>query len=246
MQPRVHVFDENWKLVSHYPANALEEGQPHAEIADAQLADLDGDGKLELVVGYFGAVGVQIVSLDGNRLMRNRELANVSRLLVLGRDKTGKRSLLCAADGMLVRLDSKLDRQDDIRLNRMVNWVAVDNLDGSQKSNICCLCPNDAFAQIAVGTNTRGQELWNHALPKGIFERPVEQALIGRLISDGPGLWILPGADGSICFLDSAGKLVDQFNQGASLAGLAIMPIDGKPALIVATKESLEAYRMAK
>ncbi len=88
--------------------------------------------------------------------------------------------------------------------------------------------------------------MWNHALPQGVFERPVEQVLKGRLSSDGPGLWILPGADGSVRFLDSAGKLVDQFNQGASLAGLALMPIEGKPALIVATKESLEAYRMAK
>ena len=82
VQPRVHVFDENWKRVSHYPANALEKGQTHAGIADAQLADLDSDGKLELVVGYFGAVGVQIASLDGNRLVHNRELANVSRLVV--------------------------------------------------------------------------------------------------------------------------------------------------------------------
>ena len=246
VQPRVHVFDENWKRVSHYPANAIEEGQTHAGIADAQLADLDGDGKLELVVGYFGAVGVEIASLDGNRLMRNRELANVSRLVVLGRDQSGNRSLLCAADGVLVRLDSKLDRLDDIKLNRMVNWVAVDDLDAGQKSDICCLCPTDAFAQVAVGTNARGQELWDHVLPQGMFERPVEQVLTGRLFSDGPGLWILLGADGSVRFLDSTGKLVDQFNQGASLAGLAIMPIDGKPALIVATKESLEAYRMAK
>ena len=88
--------------------------------------------------------------------------------------------------------------------------------------------------------------MWDHMLPQGMFERPVEQVLTGRLFSDGPGLWILLGTDGSVRFLDSTGKLLDQFNQGASLAGLAIMPIDGEPTLIVATKESLEAYRMAR
>ncbi len=49
--PHVYVFDENWKRLLCIPALPADgAGPPEAEplqVSDAQLADLDGDGKPE-------------------------------------------------------------------------------------------------------------------------------------------------------------------------------------------------------
>ena len=47
VMPRVHLFDENWKRLLSLPDVPPETAQ--LQVADAQLADLDGDGKPEIV-----------------------------------------------------------------------------------------------------------------------------------------------------------------------------------------------------
>ncbi len=48
---QLHLFDGDFKFLLSYPADALE--NPHPGITDFQLADLDGDGRLELLVSYW-------------------------------------------------------------------------------------------------------------------------------------------------------------------------------------------------
>ena len=67
---RLHLLDQDWKLLFHYPADALQ--NRHDGIADVQFGDLDGDGTLRLYVSYWGVVGVQAVSLAGERVAFNR------------------------------------------------------------------------------------------------------------------------------------------------------------------------------
>ena len=56
--------------------------------------------------------------------------------------------------------------------------------------------------------------------------------------------WLLPGTDGSIHILGADGKLLDSFNYGAELAGLATAELDGNPLLIVSTQDGLEAWKV--
>ena len=78
-------------------------------------------------------------------------------------------------------------------------------------------------------------------LPQGIHELPIERMIPGNLTPGGEGQWLLPGPDGSIHILSAAGKPIDHFNHGKPLAGLASTVIDGKPVLIVASSEGVEA-----
>ena len=57
-----------------------------------------------------------------------------------------------------------------------------------------------------------------------------------------PGGVVVGLGDGSIRFVSLKGKILDEFNHGVSLAGLASVTIDGKPALVIATTDSLEAW----
>ena len=81
------LLDENWKLVANYPEDALK--KPHSGIADVELGDLDGDGKLKMYVSYLGVVGVQAVSLDGKRLWANRSMSNVGGMAIGGPGREG-------------------------------------------------------------------------------------------------------------------------------------------------------------
>src|SRR5262249_51242501 len=82
-QPQFHVFDENWKKLFSYPKP---EDGANTGIGDVQIVDLEGNGKPQLCVGYWGDVGVQGVSLDGNREWRDRSLQFVLHLAASGSD----------------------------------------------------------------------------------------------------------------------------------------------------------------
>jgi len=250
-QQRVHLFDENWKPLMHYPEKALEKGQSHAGIADVQFADLDGDGNLELVVSYFKDVGVHAVSLKGDRLAANRSLTNVRRVAVLGPDSQGRRAVLCndGGFGTLVTLDSQLNRLGQIDVpGRIFTWIVAEDLDGDGKPELCGLHFVDPSTQVAVGVGVgvQGGELWTYPLPKGAFEWSPEQIVAGNVLGDGPGQWLLPGPDGSIHVLAADGTPIDQFNCGASLGGLATLVADGRPLLVVATTSLLEAWEVQR
>ena len=243
-QQRVHLFDENWKRLMSYPADALE--NRHSGIADVQLADLEGNGKLRLYVSYFGVVGLQAASLEGKRLAFNRLLNNAH--LAIGPAEKGHRNLVCTnGRGALAVVNAKLQVVDNVPVpGRPLQWIVAADLAGDGQLHLCCLAvaPQKIGDTVAVGLNLKGERLWSYALPQGVLSQPIEPIIAGKLTSGPAGQWLLPGADGSIHILDADGKLLDSFNCGAALCGLATVEIDGKPALVVATPGGVEAWRV--
>ncbi|MGW8257060.1 MAG: hypothetical protein ACWGMZ_06220, partial [Thermoguttaceae bacterium] len=96
----------------------------------------------------------------------------------------------------------------------------------------------------ALGLNRKGEELLNYPLPVGVQPQPVEPIVAGNITTHLPGQWLLPGADGSIHIIAADGKLIDSFNYGAALHGLATVEIDGKPVLLISTANGLEAWKV--
>lgn len=248
-QQRVHVFDARWKKLFSYPPDALEKESRHAGIGDCTLADLDGDGKPELYIGYLGMVGVQAVSLEGKRLFSNRPVANVYRLIAGDRDEEGHRSLFCgtAGDnlGTLVLLDEKLERRGEVMLpDCPLRWFTAADLTGSGKLQWCGLTIPRTGETVVAGLELVGKETWKYALPEGLQQRAIEPIIAGRVTAALPGQWLLPGVDGSIHVLAADGKPLDKFNYGALINGMATTTLDGKPVLIIASSGGLEALRV--
>jgi outer membrane lipoprotein-sorting protein/peroxiredoxin len=241
-QQRVHVFDEQWKKLFSYPENALKPEASHAGIVDAQWADLDQDGTPELYVSYFGDVGVQRVSLENKQVWAFRNLSNVYKLAVLSPDSQG-RHVLGAVDGnfgSLVLLNAEGKKVDEFSdPKRVLTWIAADDINNDKKPQLCGLYPPDptVYGSSAVGLGPKGEETWTYPLPKGVFARPVEQVVPGRLSVEGPGHWLFPAADGSIHILGSDGKPIDQFCYGKTIAGLAGFIADKRPLLVIAGVE---------
>ena len=211
-----------------------------------ELGDLVGDGTLQICVGYWGVVGVQGVSLDGKRLWSNRSLSNVIHMAIGGADEKGRRNVFCTNNnGSLVALDANGERKTEISIpDRMFHWVVSADLRGDGQPLWCGLAAPKLGDNLAVGLSLKGEELWNYLLPAGVQPQPIEPIIVGKLTREGPSQWILPGPDGSVHILTADGKLLDKFNYGATLQGLATAQVDGLPVLVVSSPNGLEAWKV--
>ncbi len=238
----VYLLDDQFNTLLCYP------DAPHAGIGDARLVDLQGDGNLRIVLGYFDVVGVQAVSLEGTRLWANRSLVNVLRIAPLAVDKQGHGRLLCLNGspdrGSLVELDFEGKRLREIVLpDRSVGWVTAADLDGDGRWEVCALAQAEPGKVVAVGVDpAAGKELWSVAMPAGIHQQQIEAVTSGRVRKSGPGVWILAAADSTLQFVSIDGRVVDHFAYGAELAGVATARLGDRLVLVVATPQRVEAW----
>lgn len=240
-QQQAHLFDADWKLKLSYPS--LEGGKSEG-LTDVQLSDLNGDGQPELNVAFWGAGGIHNVALDGTRAWHNQALDLVYRLAATEPDAEGKRSLIATnRQGTLVTLapDGKESEHHSVGA-RYVHSVFTADLNGDGQTEICVLARDQANRESIVGVGPDFTSQWEHPLPFGWHRHAIEPVASGKIGSGGESVWIVPGADGSIQFIDREGKLIDRFNHGAALAGLAVTEIAGKPALVIATATGVEAW----
>ena len=203
-----------------------------------------------MVVSYLGIVGVQGVSLDGERIWKNKRAIQSVRLALLGPDDQGRRSILSmnlpeGSPSTLVVLDSDGEDKGEFSLpNRSVAWIEAADLDGDGQPEICGLAPVEGGHMEAVGLNLEGEELWSYPLPPGVHEHEIEAVTAGKLLPGSSGQWLLPAADGTIHILDAGGKPIDVFAYGKRLTGLATAEWDGKAVLLVSTSEGVDAWQV--
>lgn len=261
---QLHLFDSDWKRLVSFP-----EAGTHPGIADAALADLDGDGELEIAAGYVRDVGVHLVTLDGERLWRNRDADEVFGLDVTRPDDHNQRRLL-VAQGAVLPIDAEGNNQPPIPLaSAVVRRIFTADFHAESVSEWCAIAQQglptgETGSNMAVGLSPRGHELWRYPLPDGKHRHAaLEMVVAGNLLASNAGQeetvsagaeqtdddlwtrgqWVIAAADGSIHFVGMDGTPIDRFNYGAAPSGLAIAQLNGQPALIVATDDRVEAWQ---
>ncbi len=250
-QQQVYLFDADWKQIGVYPS-----AEQHPGLSDAQLADLDGDGQLELAVGYWGPLGVQTASLGGNLLHSNRSFENLMHLIVVGPNPSGQSRLLLAnGQDSLHWLNPLLESDGEIPTpNRAVHTLLARAGDG-QIEQIAALSSTEVGATTALALGADGSEQWSYELPRGVQKLPVETIVslsvnvpasysADCVASSAVSAWLFPGADGSLHFVGADGKLIDKFNYGAELSGLTWGELGGHAALVVATPKDITAWAL--
>ncbi len=249
-QQRFHLFDENFKYLLSYPENALENRNPG--LTDVELGDLEGDGTIKAYVGFGGSVGVKCVSLQGTPIWSCRNLFNVARVLPGPADVQGHRELFCVADAnSLALLDATGQLRDAARVpgEGLLQALAHADLTGSGQEAWCGILHLPDNRQLAtghftaVGLNAKGDVTWKYDLPFGT-QQPVEPIVAGRVLPGAARQWLLPGSDGSIHVLSADGAVIDHFNYGSQISGLATLEIDGKPVLLISSVSGVEALRV--
>mgnify|MGYP002622978103 CR=1 FL=1 len=243
-QPQVHVFDDQWQLQLSYPRDPSETG-----VADVQLADLDGDGSLELLVSYWGATGVEAVGIDGSLKWAYRDLEDVFSLAVTDPDASRQRVVLCSnRRGTLVPVDAVGNAGNHITLEgRFPVLLRSSSINGRSESAFAAISPKPTGGDVVIGLSPT-EELWAYDLPPGVHQRPIEMLAATTAWREHPHLWIVATADGTLHLLDRAGALVDRFQYGAELTGCAATRIDDEPALLVTCNDEsgprVDAWRV--
>jgi hypothetical protein len=247
-QPRLHLLDERLSPTLVYPKGE------NVLLGDVQIADLDGDGELELLTGYLGETGVHRVTLAGQSVWRNRRVANVSQLALprLGEKKTI--AIFCAMSGPEV---APLDADGRLQPRRLYRGTSLYWLRSAENdpgdASLCGISlggnlavPSTIQASV-VGLGAEGGVMWEYELPKGFYSSLIEPLTWGGLLADeGPGQWIVAGADGSVHILSAQGELLERFNYGRRITGIAVADLPGGPALLLATARSVEAIRLER
>jgi thiol-disulfide isomerase/thioredoxin len=242
-QPQVFVFDDQWQPLGHYPPKGTQ-----AAIGDVQLADLDGDGKLELCVGFLGEAGVQAASLQGQQLWASAKPVKVVSLATSAPDAENHRRLFCVHEpGKVTSLDHQGAPAPEMAIGqRAVRWLLSARLEGDADvfAGFAYVNPEGNNAQVTdavIGVDlAAGKDVWTYPLPTG--QKPgLEQLAAGRVVG-GQRHWIAAAADGSLHFVAGDGKPLDQFNVGAAVTGFAAVEVDGKPHLVIASGDKLRAW----
>lgn len=242
---QVFVFDDAWRLRTAYPETG---GAVHDGISDAELADLDGDGVLELVVGYLGSVGVQAASLQGARLWRDRSSTPVVDIAVGPPRADGGRDVLAVGgDGRIGRVDGK-DRGDiadesTTSADPVVSLVGGPVASDASWSLLAIASPR-LGRQIATGIDPETLAAsWTLPLGDGVHrDGPIDPLAWADLLGTPRRQWLIAAPDGCVTVAWADGRVVDGFCHGRPIVGIGGYRHDGRGHIVLATRDGLECF----
>jgi outer membrane lipoprotein-sorting protein len=251
-QPQFFVFDDAWQKLLDFPKPEDSAGMG---LSAVRIADLKGEGKPTLYVGYLGDAGLQGVSLDGNRLWSERSLQFAMPCAVTEPDASDQRRLLCThRSGTIILFSAEGKPQGEVVVpNRFVSIVDSADLNHDGKNSYCALALTAEEKNEAIGIALDGRQLWTYPLPDGVHGRPIDIISTGDVTGEAAGQWLLAGSDGSIHIVGADGKPIEKWNHGAALTGLAATKLADHRVLLVAsllekpdgdTKAVLEAFQV--
>ncbi len=240
---QLQVFDQQWQLKMTHPAAE----QRHEGIRDVRLVNLDGESGLRVAVGFWGAVGVQLVSLAGERLWTNRQLTNVLSLCTTPKNIVGWRQLLVTGDrGEILPLNHFGKHDPAVRVaGRLIHHLYSADVSTATATQYCGISYLPEGRLLAIGLNEKFEEVWSYPLPEGAQETPVELAASFESPDGGQRLWMLAGPDSSLHFVQDDGDFSDYFQTGQPVQGAVLAAIDGKAMLVVSDGKTVSAWRLA-
>lgn len=248
-QQQCHLFDAQWKRLLSYP-----EGE-HAGLSDVQLADIDGDGQLEIVLAYFGVVGVHCVDLQGKRRWSYRtQIENLFASALVGPDDKRRFRIVCSdGSGRLFPFAADGAPETPVALSGGIARVLASAdlaADAAARQaawrDLAAIAAAGPGQDRVVGLAGDLREAWSYPLPPGLpAEAGLEMLTSGQLVpGDKGGQWLVAGADGSLHVLSASGQVLDRWNTGRALAGVAACQLGGHPHLVLSSPAGVEAFRI--
>ena len=235
------VFDHQWRLVLAYP----DAEQPHDGIQDVQLADLDGDGQLELYVAFQGLAGVQCVGLDGQRLWSNRSVAGALSLAIAPAEGPVGQLLLSTPRGQLVPVSADGQSRRPITIGRhAIHHLVRSAAPEPGPAPLCGMAYSADGGLTAVGLAADRHEAWSYRLPPGIHRTQIQYLASAQVLPGAGYQWLLAGPDGSVHVITEDGDFHDHFQLGEFIRGIAGVRSGNRSLLVLTTDSGVQALEL--
>ena len=236
------VFDESFQLLFAYPQTP----QPNRQILDAQILDLNEDGKLEIFFGFNAPVGIHRVNLKGERVWSNRTSPGVPSITV--RRLARPQYLLITDDSGLIRSVSNTGKEGpSITVsNRTIHQLIASRSPAAQPTQFLGMSLTIEGRLITLGLTNQLQELWSYGLPQGTYQSQVEICHSAQLWDDTGYQWLLAGPDGSVHVIGDEGNFFDYFRLGKPIDGLSAYRLEDKGVIVVSTDATVTAYELSR
>lgn len=247
---KVFVFDAQWKQVLEFPKDR------HQGIADAQFSEDPRPDKAQIIVGYWGGVGIQGVGLDGRRKWSQRSLdqvVQITNMLVPKKQNeeistelwcTSSRGSISVFDG-----DGKPLRELPVGL-RSIMYFSLTSEQLDQRPEVlrilgCGLALENLGQYEAVGFDRKGEIAWRFHLPAGEYVHHFNR-IQPVMLPGNKHAWMIAAADGTIFWIDHEGQLIDKFAYGKPLTGIAMTNTPDAAILLVSTSDNLTAWKLTE
>lgn len=240
LAPQWFLFNDEFKVIGAYPDLA----QGSLQLTDVQFADLDEDGRDEVLSANVGLIGLHATSLEGETKWRSRVLPNVISIAVTPKNDVGSWQILLTGEAGGVLPLNRFGREDPEK--RVAKWplarLAVASFATPTQAAFVGISNDPQGNLFAVGLTSQLQECWSYKLPAGAHQQPIEPIASSNLLEGHQGEWWFAAADGSIHVVTEDGKLFDSFARGSVLSGIAV----GDGMLILSTAEGVTALGVNK
>ena len=215
-------------LWTHPPSNGLN---------DLWVADLDGDGLDEVIVGYNGSIGLHVLAGTGELLWKNQEIKNVWSVCAADLDGDGKAEVIgTSAIGKVHVFKGDGTRMADIAPPPGYYADGVRPLKLSVSDRAEGILVTGGKGRIAA-LKGDGTLAWHAPIGTGPGGRGIEPAP-GK-----PWLAVSSGAGGVVVLDTRTGKTIANAKTLGEVCWLEVKG-QGSPLLIVSTSQTVEAYRI--
>ena len=266
---QVYLLNDAWNVVLSFP-----DGQ-HSGIGDVHLADLTNLGKPTMHIGYWGGIGIQGGTIDGRRLWANRSLDHVLQITSGPADEAGQPTLWCistrgtilqlSASGkslqelyiagqalMYVAWHPSADTHCGLAIKELGWYSAVGfSADGTKQweyplppGEYVTQVPRIQYVQFPVKKPDGDSDGDSDGESDGESNDGSGGQSDGK--PDEENGWLIAAAGGSLHWLDNGGKLIDRFDTGELITGVAMSTDAKETRLLISTGENLTAWSIER
>ncbi len=244
----------------------------HGGLNVPQVADLDGDGKMEVFAAAYGGGGTQVFSADGKTLWD--EDNDASGLCAIRRVGEKGRALVAYQFGHGVKVLGYGGRKEEEWKVAKAKCIASGDLDGDGADEVICGESDpgwiDGKDRIVARRGKDGSEVWSYDLPQGFALREANALAVEDLDGDGKAEVLVALSPGMmtreadkvyhcfLCLIDSKGRPawiskpfegVGDVTMGSFCVGLSASDLDGdgkKEVILGVLQQGVHVYDVVR